>query len=75
MLFFFISLLLQSEIVRREYANVDVAYHKRKLHEAYDALEQYLAGQEYMAGDEVSFHHTPALCSLIEFNVSLLWLL
>lgn len=64
MLFFFISLLLQSEIVRREYANVDVAYHKRKLHEAYDALEQYLAEQEYMAGNEVSLHRT----SPVQFN-------
>lgn len=58
MLFFFISLLLQSEIVRKEYANVDVAYHKRKLHEVYDALEQYLTEQEYMAGNEVGSNHT-----------------
>lgn len=44
----------QSEIVRKQYANVDVTYHRRKLHEAYDIMERYLDGQKYMAGDQVS---------------------
>ncbi|XP_034104061.1 glutathione S-transferase E14 isoform X2 [Drosophila albomicans] len=43
---------LMSEIVRKEFANVDVAYHERKLCEAYGIMEQYLAEQQYMAADQ-----------------------
>ncbi|XP_017868946.1 PREDICTED: glutathione S-transferase E14 [Drosophila arizonae] len=45
---------LMSEIVRKQYANVDVTYHRRKLHEAYDIMERYLDGQKYMAGDQLT---------------------
>lgn len=44
----------QSDIVRKQFANVDVAYHERKLCEAYDIMERYLDGQTYMAGDQVT---------------------
>ncbi|XP_064543398.1 glutathione S-transferase E14 isoform X2 [Drosophila montana] len=45
---------MKSEIVRKQYANVDVAYHERKLCEAYDIMEQYLDGQTHMAGDQLT---------------------
>ncbi|EDW59917.1 glutathione S-transferase E14 isoform X1 [Drosophila virilis] len=45
---------LMSEIVRKQFANVDVAYHERKLCEAYDIMERYLDGQTYMAGDQLT---------------------
>ncbi|XP_068146708.1 glutathione S-transferase E14 [Drosophila tropicalis] len=45
---------LMSEIMRKGLDQVDAAYHERKLKEAYQAMEQYLEKQSYMAGDQLT---------------------
>ncbi|KAH8407624.1 hypothetical protein KR222_008249, partial [Zaprionus bogoriensis] len=60
---------LMSELVRKQYANVDVAYHERKLGEAYDAMEQFLAGQPYMAGEQLTLADISMVCTLSTVNL------
>lgn len=49
-----LSFPLQSEIVRKTYANVDMSYHQRKMHEIYDMCEIHLKKHKYIATDYVS---------------------
>ncbi|KAH8297475.1 hypothetical protein KR044_012736, partial [Drosophila immigrans] len=60
---------LMSEIVRKEYANVDVAYHERKLCEAYSIMEQYLADQQYMAADQMTLADISIVTTLSTVNL------
>ncbi|KAM8712932.1 hypothetical protein ACLKA7_013289 [Drosophila subpalustris] len=60
---------LMSEIVRKEYANVDVAYHERKLCEAYGIMEQYLAEQQYMAADQLTLADVSIVTTLSTVNL------
>ncbi|XP_017836071.1 glutathione S-transferase E14 [Drosophila busckii] len=60
---------LMSEIVRKQYANVDVSYHKRKLTEAYGMLEQYLAEQAYMAGQQLTLADLSIVTTLSTVNL------
>ncbi|XP_060652102.1 glutathione S-transferase E14 isoform X1 [Drosophila nasuta] len=60
---------LMSEIVRKEFANVDVAYHERKLCEAYGIMEQYLAEQQYMAADQLTLADISIVTTLSTVNL------
>ncbi|XP_001360129.2 glutathione S-transferase E14 isoform X1 [Drosophila pseudoobscura] len=58
-----------SEIVRRGFANVDVAHHERKLTEAYGIMEQYLERHDYMAGDQLTLADISIVTTLSTVNL------
>ncbi|XP_034477552.1 glutathione S-transferase E14 [Drosophila innubila] len=60
---------LMSEIVRKKYANVDVAFHERKLLEAYDFMEQYLSEQQYMAGEQLTLADVSIVTTVSTVNL------
>ncbi|XP_030387143.1 glutathione S-transferase E14 [Scaptodrosophila lebanonensis] len=58
-----------SEIVRKGFTNVDVSYHERKLCEAYGIMEQYLAKQQHMAGDQLTIADVSIVTTLSTVNL------
>ncbi|TMW40526.1 hypothetical protein DOY81_014394, partial [Sarcophaga bullata] len=53
-----------SEIVRKTYANVDMAYHKRKILEIYDMCESHLKKHKYFATDYLTIADLSAATTL-----------
>ncbi|EDW01760.1 glutathione S-transferase E14 [Drosophila grimshawi] len=60
---------LMSEIVRKQFANVDVDYHERKLCEAYDIMEHYLTDQQFMAGEQLTLADISIVTTLSTVNL------
>ncbi|XP_065368898.1 uncharacterized protein GstE14 [Calliphora vicina] len=55
---------MMSEIVRKTYANVDIPYHQRKMHEIYDMCEVHLKKHKYLATDYLTIADISAVTTL-----------
>ncbi|KAI8117138.1 Glutathione S-transferase E14 [Lucilia cuprina] len=55
---------MMSEIVRKTYANIDISYHQRKMHEIYDMCEVHLKKHKYLATDYLTIADISAVTTL-----------
>ncbi|XP_037827653.1 glutathione S-transferase E14 [Lucilia sericata] len=60
---------MMSEIVRKTYANVDIPYHQRKMHEIYDMCEVHLKKHKYLATDYLTIADISIVSTVAALNL------